>query len=563
MKRDKFFRVFLLCAMECITGYTFLSPITEAQNSPEKSMEYYVNEAPFKMPEINLPTFPKRKFNITSYGATGHGRKLNTNAIQEAIDACSRAGGGSVIVPPGLWLTGPIELKSHINFHLSRGAVLLFSKNHSDYPIIKAPHSSNHFIVESPVYGHDLTDVAITGSGVVDGSGETWRPVKKSKVTAGHWHELLSSGGYVSNHGRIWWPSKSAFDGGKYIYSLYKSKKHLTAKDFLPARDAMRPYMIYLIYSKNILIDGPTFKDSPKFALYPKYCENLVVRHIKINNEYWAQNGDGLDIASSRNVILYDNTVTAGDDGICMKSSPNKMFPNGPAMKNVIIADCVVYHGHGGFVIGSNTDGGMDNIFVTNCDFIGTDKGLRFKSRRGRGALVHNIYVQNIYMSNIVTDAIFFNTYYELSGNERNTSYRKVNARTPIFSDFHISHIYCDGANTAVSITGLPEMPVKNISLSDIRITAKHGYYSDEAENISLNNVDIIPEEGPVYAMNNSRDIRMNNVGVPKNFKTFLEIKGKKSSGIKLINTNLKNPKQYIQTGPDVSSNAYSVNSGL
>ena len=301
MKRNISFRLLLFGIPELLIGLAVFATVCIAQKLPDKSMADYVHEAPFNMPEVRPPTFPDRQFNITRYGAEGNGHKLNTRDIQKAIDACSAAGGGRVIVPPGLWLTGPIELKSHVNFYLSRGAVLLLSTNHSDYPIIKLPHSSK-YIVESPIYGHDLTDVAITGSGIVDGSGQTWRPVKKSKVTAGHWSELLSSGGYVSDHGQLWWPSKSAFDGGKYTASLYKRKKNPTASDFLPAKDHMRPYMVYILYSKNILIDGPTFKNSPSFALYPKYCQNIIVRHIQINNEYWAQNGDGLDISSSRNM---------------------------------------------------------------------------------------------------------------------------------------------------------------------------------------------------------------------------------------------------------------------
>jgi len=530
-----------------------------AQNNTERNMEYYVNNAPFHMPDVQPPNFPDKSFNITDYGAKGHGKVLNTDAIQKTIDACSKSGGGTVIVPPGLWLTAPIELKSHVNFYLDRGAILLYTTDHTKYPIIKSAHSDDYYVVESPIYGHDLTDVAITGHGIIDGNGQSWRPVKRMKVTKGHWEKLLRSGGAVNKSGSIWWPSKQALNGKKYLSSLKKKNGKLKASDFLPARDYMRPYMVYILYSKNVYIDGPTFKNSPKFALYPKYCENIIVRNIKINNEYWAQNGDALDIASSKNVILYNNTITAGDDGICMKSSPHHWKNSGyAALQNVIIADNVVYHGHGGFVVGSNTDGGINNVYVTNNDFINTDRGLRFKSRRGRGGLVHNIYVDHIYMTNIYKQAIYFNTFYEQSGTEKGAKH-PVNSKTPRFRDIHISHIYCDGAETAVSMTGLPEMPVQNISLSHIRIVAKHGFVADQTKNIRMNDVAVIPESGTDFDIKDSQDIQFDKVEIPGNLKTFIKLSGRETSNIMIKKNSMPGGKNMIQFGPEVNKNVLQI----
>ena len=531
-----------------------------SQAGQGKSLEYYIRHAPFHMPNIPEPRIPNRTFNITDYGAIGNGEVLNTQVIQHTIDICAKAGGGKVIVPPGLWLTGPIELKSNINLHLERGAVLLFSTNHALYPIIKMPHSSNSYKVMSPIFGHDLTNVAITGGGVVDGNGQSWRPVKKEKVTASHWKDLLRSGKNLSDHGRIWWPSKKAMNGQHYIDSIKSTGKALTAQDYLPARTYMRPYMVSILYSKNVLLDGPTFENAPKFALFPKYCTNLIIRNVKVNNAYWAQNGDGIDVGDSKNVAIYRNTVTAGDDGICMKSSPTHYHGFGePAMENVIIAENIVHHAHGGFVIGSNTDGGIKNIWVTNCAFIGTDRGLRFKSRRGRGGLVHDIYVDHIAMSDIVDQAIYFNTYYELSGKGNSGKVPEVNKETPRFQDFHISHVYCQGANTAVSMTGLPEMPIKNITLKDVRISADHGFESDEASNITLDHVTIHPENGVVYSLDNSRDMTLNRVVIPKHTQKFMKLAGSKTNDVVISNSAIKDPNQVIEKGPQVKSGALNI----
>ena len=209
----------------------------------------------------------------------------------------------------------------------------------------------------------------------------------------------------------MWYPSEVAMNGDKNLVQFKKDKKKLTAEDLLPLRDAMRPRLVSLLYCKRVLIDGVTFENSPSFAFNPNFCEDMVIRNVKVNNEYWAQNGDAIDIGSSKNVLLYKSTITAGDDGICMKASVVKNAI-GAVLQNVVIADCVVYHAHGGFVTGSNTNGGMHNIYVRNCDFVGTDVGLRFKSARGKGGLVDNIFIKDIFMKDIVTQAILINTYY-------------------------------------------------------------------------------------------------------------------------------------------------------
>jgi polygalacturonase len=241
--------------------------------------------------------------------------------------------------------------------------------------------------------------------------------------------------------------------------------------------------------------------------------------HVRIFNEWWAQNGDGIDISASHHVLLYQCTVNAGDDGICMKSSgatpsgatPNGANPDGAALHDVIIAGCTVGRAHGGFVIGSNTDGGMHNIFVSDCTFIGTDIGLRFKSNMGRGGLVDAIFIDNIHMQNIIHEAVLFDTYYENmeAGVERDPNRPKPEDKTPEFRDFHLSHIYCNGAQTGISITGLPRMPVSQITFDTLEIKANKGLIATQAKAISLHKVNLIVQDQPAIQADKTAEIRI------------------------------------------------------
>lgn len=456
-----------------------------------KNEQYYLKAAPFKMPVVVEPVFPDKTFSIKDYGAIGDGQTMNTAAFAKAIDACVKSGGGKVIVPPGLWLTGPIQLQSNINLVVERGALIQFTGDRTQYPIIQM-EGSNSYVVAPPVYGSKLKNVAITGEGILDGAGENWRPLKKSKATEQQWKQFTKAG-VVSSDGQVWWPSKEAMEGETYLKKLKKEKPNATAEDYLPARDFLRPKMVVINNSDKILIEGVTIRNSPNFVFNPNNCTNLTMRAVNIFNEWWAQNGDGIDISACKNVLIYKCNVSAGDDGICMKSSGSK-DPNEARLENVVIAGCDVYHAHGGFVIGSNTDGGMSNIYVTDCNFVGTDVGIRVKSNAGRGGLVHNIFINDIFMSGIVNEAVLFDTYYEdvTAGKNAKDVKTTVRDKVPQFEDFFISNVFCRGAKTAISITGLPDMPVQKIYFENMTISSDKGYIFKDAKNINFKNVKLI-----------------------------------------------------------------------
>jgi polygalacturonase len=493
--------------------------------TPKKDIADYLKNLPFTMPAMKAPVFPGKTFNIKDYGAIADGHTLNTAAFAKAIAACTKAGGGKVLVPAGSYITGPIEMKSNVNLQVERGGMILFTPDRMQYPVIRSSPTSSNYTTASPIYGFDLKNIAITGDGIIDGSGEAWRPMKKSKYTASEWKAAVASGGVVSKDGELWWPSKEAMEGEAYLKKLKEEKPKATAEDYLPARDFLRAYMVMFSNCENVLIDGITLRNSPKFVFYPTRCTNVIIRNATIFNEWNAQNGDGIDISACKNVLIYNTTVSVGDDGICMKSSRgSKDDPNDFQLENVVIEDCKVYHGHGGFVIGSNTDGGMRNISVRNCNFIGTDIGIRVKSNTGRGGIVKDIYINDITMANIKDEAILFDTYYEdvPAGKLADTSKPTAQDKVPEFRDFHISNVVCTGAETAIYINALPNMYAHNIDFNNITISSNNGVVANYSRDIKFNNVKIIPAKGDVYTLTNSSNYMLNDV-YPQQGKTFIK----------------------------------------
>ncbi|MGN6179697.1 MAG: glycoside hydrolase family 28 protein [Mucilaginibacter sp.] len=511
-----------------LTGIFSLSASHKAlaQGKDENKVDFYLQHAPFKMPAITEPHFhDDRVFVITDYGAVADGQTLNTAAFEKAINECSLAGGGIVLIPPGLWLTGPIVLQSNVNLHASRGALIIFTTDHSQYA---GAGGKTRMLLS----GNRLNNVGITGEGIYDGGGDTWRPLKKSKAAPTLWDEQIKKGGTVSADGSM----------------------------YMPTDERSRPTMVSVQNSTNVLIDGPTFKNSPQFALNPRNCTNMIIRNVTINNEYYAQNGDGIDLSSCVNAVVYRCTVNAGDDGICMKSSGGQ-DDGVAALRNIVVADCIVYHAHGGFVIGSNTDGGMQNIYVTNCNFVNTDVGIRIKSARGRGGLVHDVYADHIYMHDILNEAILFDTYYEGDSKPKNTAPVAVTNKTPRFQDFHISNIYCNNAKAAIAITGLPEMPVNHIYFSDMVISAGKAFSAVDAAGIYLKNVSLL-SPSPVWAtLNNATDIIFDHIVFNKGTSTFIAAGGERTKGIVVKNTNITEISNPIELDKPVDKNAVTIQS--
>jgi len=501
----------------------------------------------FKTPRVQQPSFKKDTFNISRYGAKPDGITLNTNSINDAITACNKKGGGVVLVPAGLWLTGPVELKSNVNLHLSKNALLQFTSDKSQYELVKSnwegiPQMRN----QSPIWAVNATNIAITGFGIVDGYGNVWRSVKKDKLTETQWKTLGSSGGFVNDDNKTWSPSRQFFEASK-MKNPGEITTDKTPEFYASVKDFLRPNLVVLTSCKKILLEGVTFQNSPAWNLHPLMCEDLTVRNVYAKNPWYAQNGDGIDVESCKNVLIEGSTFDVGDDGICIKSGRDEAGRkrNMPT-ENMIVRNCTVYHAHGGFVIGSEMSGGARNLLVENCTFIGTDIGLRFKTTRGRGGIVENIYIRNIVMKDIVGEAILFDMYYAaqdpvpLAGEKREppkVETLPVSVETPQFRNFIINGVVCNGARKAIYVRGLPEMNVQQIVMENMVIQSREGLDMTEGSNITLRNVQLITTEvNPVMSIHNSRNIVLNKITYPK-ADLLLQVSGEKSTGITINGT--------------------------
>lgn len=447
-------------------------------------------------PAVAAPHIPQTTVSLTDFGGVGDGITLNTDAFAKAIKTLGDKGGGELVVPPGLWLTGPIKLCSHLNLHLERGALIQFSRDYQLYPLAVMDLKGEREVDStSPLSGVNLQDIAITGDGILDGGGDAWRPVKHDKLGESDWKARVKSGGVLSARGDAWWPSQQAMAGEKIVAALRQANS-LKLADYEPAHQFLRPKMLRLIGCQRVLLEDITVQNPPNWTINPALCEDVTIHNVQVRNSPAAQNSDALDLESCRRAVISGCTFDAGDDGICFKSGKDAAGRRiGVPTEDVLVKDCVVYHAHGGFTIGSEMSGGVRHVVVTNCLFMGTEVGLRFKSARGRGGVVEDILVTDTRMAAITGDAINFNLYYggksalEDAGEGTDTNLPPVSEETPQFRDIHIQNVVCRGAARAIVLQGLPEMPLRNITFTNVAITAQQGVFVTDAEGVTFDRV--------------------------------------------------------------------------
>ncbi len=521
----------------------------------------------YELPLVYQPHFKRDTFSIEKYGAVKDGITLNTAAINKAIDDCSSKGGGTVLIPSGLWLTGSIVLKNNVELHADRGALVLFTPDHSQYPLISSYFEGVAAArCQALLYARNDENIAITGEGIFNGSGDVWRPIKKDKLTDSEWKKKIASGGILSENKNTWYASESALKGSISgdVGKLTDGKK---ISDFESVRDFLRPVMLQFIDCKNVVLDGITFENSPAWTLHLLMSEHITVRGVVCKNPEYGQNTDAIDLESCKNVYMSRCSFDVGDDGICIKSGRDaEGRKRGMPTENVVVEDCTVYHAHGGFVVGSEMSGGANNLFVSNCTFIGTDVGLRFKTTRGRGGVVENIYASNIQMRNIPGEAILFDMYYmakdpvPLAGEKREMPKIEtlpVNEGTPVFRKFYINNIVCNGAEKGVFVRGIPEMNISEIVLNNLVLQAKKGIECTEAKYIQFNNVKLLTQEAdPLVYLQNSSHISFNGLEYGNKVPLLFSVNGDRSAFIKVTKTDLSKAAQKasFSFGADAAS---------
>ena len=434
---------------------------------------YYQN-LPTPLTQVTPFTIPSNEVSLAECGGVGDGVTLNTEAFSKAISKLNKQGGGRLVVPDGVWLTGPIALKDNIEIHVQKNAIICFSPDKSLY-VDEEGGSSR---VRPCIRASKRTNIAITGQGIIDGNGGQWRPVKRSKQSDVEWKQYLETGGQVTEDGSLWYPWKMK-NGYADIASSPKDQ------------EGMRADLIRFTDCENVLIEGVTVQNSPRFHVHPCNCKNVVVDGVTVRCPWNAQNGDAIDFSDVNVGLIVNCVVDAGDDGICMKS--NAMKPKSPAngCEDILIQDNTVFHAHGGFVLGSNTVSGIRKVVVRHNRFSGTDTGLRFKSGIGRGGKTEKLFISDIVMNDIKDEAIIFQCDYvdRPAGKDAKPApvVDKDLKNVPEFQDIHINNVVCRGCKTGISASGISGLQcVRDITITDCTIA-----YNKTAEQIDPNTANL------------------------------------------------------------------------
>lgn len=416
--------------------------------------------------KVTVPQFKRLEVLLSDCGAISGKLDIetgrhNARVINNKVKELSENGGGTIVIPKGIWASAPIRLLSDVSIRIESQGLLKFIKSKEDYPLIITNYEGQPCIrTVSPITAENAVNVAITGMGMVDGSGDEWRPVKKFKVTDKQWEQLLkkSDNVFETKETQIWMPTKSSLLGNEKNIQSDKDEALKEARDYY---DFYRPVMVSLRHCTNVLLSGVTFMNSPAWNIHPFFCENVTIDNIKVRNPYYAQNGDGIDVESCTNVHIHHSVFETGDDAICIKAGKNAIARtiDGPC-SNIYIHDCVVNEGHGGFVIGSEMSRGVKDILVENCTFIGTDVGVRMKSALGRGGVVENITIRNIDMVNIKGEAVILTMGYVLNLLNRNETIAMDNEEdVPYFRNIDMDGIVCTDCKEFVKIEPLNGRP--------------------------------------------------------------------------------------------------------
>jgi polygalacturonase len=387
---------------------------------------------------------PSRSYSLLQFGGVGDGRTLNTRAFARAAAVINAVGGGKLVVPAGVFLTQPFSLVSGMELHLDAGAVIQFPHDLTSYGLSPQPTARQMKALKGEnlalIGGHDLTDVAITGSGIIDGGGSAWWTVQVPDKE-GRMHDEGSS----------------------------------------------RPKMIIFTNVRRLHVQGVTLRNSPRYHLVLHACRDVTIEGVHITAPADSPNTDGIDPIASENVLIRDCDLDVGDDDIAIKAI------EGPAA-NILIDHCRCKNGRG-ISIGSETYKGIHDVTVRDGTFDGTVHGIHIKSARDRGSQLYGFHFSNITMKNVAVP-LSINLYYEDKAGAADRETMPVTGTTPFVHDVQIDGLTVTGADSAGEIIGLPESPVKDVTLTNVKISAGTGMKVRDAQGVVFKNVDISAESG-------------------------------------------------------------------
>ena len=446
----------------------------------------YYEALPVEVARVEVPDIPSNEVSVADFGGVGDGVTLCTEAFRRAMARLTEMGGGRLVVPVGVWITGPIELMDNTELYVERGAMIYFSPDKRQY----LGHSDREERVLPCIYAVKRSNIAITGEGTIDGNGSQWRPVKRNKQSDVEWKQYLFMGGTVTDDGTLWYPWQLK---NKYPDIVESPKMY----------ESRRNDLIRLYGCTNVMVKGVTVQNAPRFHVHPCNSRNVIIDGVRVRCPWNAQNGDGIDFSDVNVGLIVNNMVDVGDDGICMKSSVAKKDTPASGCEDIVVQDNTVFHAHGGFVLGSNTTSGIRRMVVRHNRFMGTDTGLRFKSGLGRGGKTEQLFISDILMSDIAKDAIVFQCDYsdhDADGTPKRSKMltEKQLKRMPEFQDIHISNVICRGCRTGIKAKGLQDMQcVHNIDIENSTIVyTKAAQQVDKATtDIKLVNVRLVADK--------------------------------------------------------------------
>ena len=436
-------------------------------------------------------------FDIRDFGARPDGSAPATEAFRAAIQAAKSAGGGTVYVPAGKYVTGPIELVSNLTLYFDAGAIVEFPAQ--KLPFTEGRQQGIECLTPVPLIGgRNLENVTIAGRGVLTSSNAEWmKLMPRSKATS-------SDPG--SANGPNW----------EKLLHLLEVRRPVPREAYEAAAPELRPSFIRTMDSKNVLIEGLRFVGSPMWTIHLLYTDNAVVRDVIIET-YPGVHTDGIAIDSSRNIRLSNCYIDTGDDGIVIKSGKDAdgLRVNRPA-ENISITSCTVHHAHGAVTIGSETAGWVRNLSASNITCDGTQMGVRLKSRRMRGGGIENVRFDNWTMQNVGT-AINVTNFYMMEGEDRSaTGAQPVSNTTPVFRNIAVSNMTVRNARLVIDVQGLPEMPISGLRISDVIATGKSGAKAYNTDALELRHVRIDAENGPAFLIRDSKSLELDGVSTRK-----------------------------------------------
>jgi polygalacturonase len=430
-------------------------------------------------------------FNVLDYGAHPDGSTNSTGAFRSAIQAAKAAGGGTVFVPAGNYVTGPVELVSDLVLHIDAGATLRFPATR--LPFTRGRQQGIECLTPVPLIGgHDLHNVTVTGRGLLTTDNADWMKLMPRNKGSGD-----DPG---SANGPNW----------EHLLQDLEVKTPAPDEDYQKAAPELRPSFIRFMDSTNVLVEGIHFVGSPMWTIHLLYTDNAVVQNVIIET-YPGVHTDGIAVDSSRNVRIANCYIDTGDDGIVIKSGKDAdgRRVNRPT-ENVSIVNCTVHHAHGAVALGSEISGGIHNLVADNITCQGTAIGVRIKSRRERGGTVEDVRFNNWTMED-VGGAINVTTDYQMEG-EVKTADEPVSERTPVFRNIAISGMTIKRAKLAIDIKGLPEMPISGLRISDVIVSAKSGLRGSFTDALELHNVQVNADNGPAFLIQDSKELELDGV---------------------------------------------------